>query len=262
MKLDYVNIDNPDIANDTPDCQCGTKLFYSDKLHKLICTNPNCIKTRMQSVISTLSGLDYLTKQKGQPTTLVEYAMSDYDRLIAYVEACNIRQGAELITLGKSLEDLGNLGQQLGTVIDTVQFEIDELSLIVGSTLLEKFNIKITTLTSNMRASVVDINTQLGIDGAIWLSQILYEEYCLTKQQIINLMSYLNLIKPATLKRSTAPVGISLTTADSLFDELQELDSIDDTAFIAMSAEATMPITEEDSSNEEDAELLDEILNW
>lgn len=261
MKLDYTDIDNLDIVNNIPDCQCGTKMFYSDKLHKLVCTNPNCIKTRLQSVMSTLRGIDYLTKQKGQPTTLVKHAREDYDRLIAYIKACNIRIGAELITQGKSLEDLGILGQQLGVVIDNVQFEIDELSLIAGSQLLEIFGIKITTLTPNLRASVIEINKQLGIDGTIWLSQILYEEYCIVKQQIMSLMNYLNLIRPATFKRSSAPVTLQLVSADSLFDELQELSSTNDIQqTVEIQTNTENAISAEHVTEEE--ELLDELLDW
>lgn len=265
MKLDYLDIKTMDIIADPPVCQCGTKLFYSDKLHSLICSNPDCIKTRMQSVMSTLKALDRLAKIKGQTPNLFDLAKQDYDRLVCYVETCGIKHGAELITLGKNLDDLGQLGTQLGIVIDTLQFEIDELANICGSSLLEKFNVAITKLNDNQRQSVLEINTQLGIDGAIWLAQILYEEYNTYKQHILKLTEYLTLVRPAHLKRSAVPLVIPYVEADSLFDELQELDHIDD---VLIPSDETLDTTQttnasnDDTSNEEDATLLEELLDW
>lgn len=263
MRIDYVNIDATDLIGNPPNCQCGSTLTYSDKLHKLICENPNCLKTRMTSVLSTLQALDNFAKSKDIYSNLVELAKADYDRLVVYVETCEIKHGAELITSGKSLEDLGQLGAQLGTLIDTMQFEINDLCMITGSSLLSKFKLDILKLTSNQRQAVLEINTQLGIDGTIWLSQLLFEEYCLAKNNISNLTNYLTLVRPALLKRSAVPVNIPYMDADSLFNELQELDNFDDALLLGTSTESVeeQPI-EDTNSAEENEQLLDDILNW
>lgn len=263
MRIDYVNINTTDLIGNPPNCQCGTTLVYSDKLHKLVCENPRCLKMRMESVLSTLRALDNYAKSKEVYSNLEELAKIEYDRLVIYVETCEIHSGAELITSGKSLEDLGQLGAQLGALIDTMQFEIDDLCMIAGSPLLEKFNLEITKLTANQRQAVLEINTQLGIDGTIWLSQILFEEYCLAKNNISELTNYLNLVRPALLKRSVTPVNIPYMDVDSLFNELQELDNFDETLLTSTPVEETVVTatpTESDSTSEE--ELDEGLLDW
>jgi hypothetical protein len=261
-------MDNP------PICQCGTQTVYVDRIDKLVCPNKDCIKKRMRSVMSTLSALDRIAKQKEITCNLYNLAKQEFDRLTAYVETCNIKIGAELITLGHSFDDLGELGKQLGLIIDTLYFEVDELSAIAGSDLLENFTIKVTELTSNQRNSVLEINTQLGIDGTIFLAQSLYTDYLEHRNYIMDLMNYLTLVRPARLKRSAEPVGISYMTVESLFDELQLLSNLDDAMFAELvsitaqpsSTPATVtaealpePVVE---LNEEEEERIEELLDW
>lgn len=269
MKINYINISTTDVENNLPVCQCGSQLEYSDKLQKFVCSNPDCIKTRMQSVMSTLRALDKIAKEKGFTVSLLTTAKDDYDRLTAYIEACDIECGAELITSGNSLDELGALGTQLCTLIDNMTFELDELVSICGSTLLEKFNIEITKLSTNQRQSVVEINNQLGIDGTIWLAQMIYTEYIMLKPQISKLIDYLTLVRPARLKRSTNPVAISYMNVDSLFDELQEIDMIDDNLYSdalnntdnSNDNDNTESIEEADNDEADDA-MLEELLDW
>lgn len=261
MKLDYITIDYSDLVNNPPVCQCGTKLLYSDKLHKLVCENPNCIKQRIQSVLSTLRAIDRLAKNRGIASNLKELAESSLPVLIQYVEKFDIQYGAELITLGNSLESLGQLGSQLGNIIDTLQFEIRELGTISGSELLSTFNIDITKLTDNQRQAVLEINTQLGIDGTIWLASVLYDEYLLSKTNIITLTNYLTLIRPAKMRRSSNIETDTIINTDELFNELQDLDNIEDILAESVLAQSsitnvTTPITEEEQ------ELINSVIKW
>lgn len=261
MKIEYVDITNKQIDTELLTCQCGAHLVYVEKLGKLVCSNPNCIKRRMSSVMSTLRALDIKTKDNHYSTKLEQLAIDNYDALTDFVDKHNISIGAEIITKGLNLNALGTLGTQLGTVIDNTFFEIKDLSTICGSELLEKFTVDFSKISNNQRQAIVDINTQLGIDGTVWLANLLYSEFIRTKQIIVELAQYLTLIQFPNQKRSPI-VETSETTVSSGLTSIDLIGTaiIHNTSVLEESQQL-LPSDELEDGAEENINMED-ILAW
>ena len=264
MKLDYITI-NKDfkLEDKIPTCQCKTKMVYWDKLDKIICPNENCIKHRMESVMSTLRALDKKAQDSNLQLELEKNAKKNYDLLVEYVLTCNIKYGAELITLGNDLSVLGLLGTQLGQAIDKLTFELQDLSKICGSQLLEKFNVDFTKINIyNERQALANINVQLGIDNTISLAKLLYDDYLIYKPLIFSLADYLTLIKLASLKRSTVPLVINkdsdrLQTNTKIKEDLNIVDILSNS-----SVTSTLENYDTNFDNGTETASADDILEW
>lgn len=254
MKINYLPVN---LDGDTPTCQCGTRLEYNDKLNKLMCPNMSCIKKRVSSAMNLFKALDDKAKQSKLNVNLVQAAYAEYDLLTTYIDECNIQSGIELITQGLNLNALGNLGKQLETVIDTLQFEIKELGRYTGSSLLEKFTIDFSKVPGGNEAlAIAEINKQLHIDNTIMLAKLIYMEYMENRTNIFKLADYLTLIRPASEKRSTIPIQITVEEPIVTLPEQPTLEVTD------LVVDAELDVEEKENVSVEEENTLEDFLAW
>ena len=181
------------------------------------------------------------------------------------IEKHNINDGAEIITKGYSLSELGTLGTQLSTVIDNVHFEIKDLSSLCGSVLLEKYTVDFSKISNNQQQAILDINNQLEIDGAALLANLIYNEFIRVKPLISDLIQYLTLIQYPKLKRSTlseipdTPEISDIAQADILGASIIEKANTDSSVLLI---ENKITDSENEQLSEENIKNMEEILSW
>ena len=263
MIITYKKVDYTNIEHDTPNCQCGTKMELIQEFNRLICSNKNCIKKRVQSVINMLRALDRLTDNTYE---LERTALNNYYILTRYVEKYDIQTGAEIITLGNSLAPLGVLGQNLCEIIDNTYFNIKDLSKICGSAYTDKFNIDFTRVAeNNERKAWTEINRQLGIEGTIMLAKLLYEEYTEHKTEVFSLADYLTLIRHAKQRRQEDEPVVNSHITDALTElqiNVQNTDTLQNITHTAIEEQSIPNDIIEEELTDEDEKLLAELNDW
>ena len=262
--MKYINIDLN--SSTPPKCQCGAYLIYDEQTNRLSCSNSNCIKTRLKSVLCTLQALDRLTIDAGHDYKLTTLAKNNYDLLEQFVQTCDIKYGIELITKGVDLTTLGELGIHLANIIDTFEFKLSDLSSLCGSQLLTQLHIDFSTLPrGDKRLAIAKINEQLGIDGSVLLATLIYDDFEMYFNSVMELTDYITLYRPSTKKRSTIPIVLNVPDDISYDSELTAESKENILAVESAAQQVTTANTEQAEGADDDTantSLMEELFEW
>lgn len=258
MSIDYIKL-GKDYKQNPPICQCGAQTVYDEKYNKLVCTNPDCIKKSMDSLMIMFESLDNLAHTRGVQTNFRKLAYENTSSLVEYINNYGIRYGIELIVNGEDLGELGKLGEQLGKFIDTFEFEMKDLGKVTGDYWLSKFNIDFSKLSGLNTEAVVGINEQLGIDNTTFLATIIYNEYTTFKNFLIDLLNYIIIVKYPNQRRKVNTVIKRQTSTTVMQDALSKL-NVNAIPIVSLPSNPSQEDTPDEAAQKE--QELEELLQW